>query len=131
MFIDIRKLDKPIENVDVEMDNLQQIRSFTLKNSQCSYKLIAVGDCCSFSIFKVKEQPFTFFEGKIIETIEEIDFPELYEFDDIKQNDDYYASPHLYQISFKDIEEKFEFMLINYSNGYYDGWIEAVELLDE
>jgi hypothetical protein len=130
MFIDIKKLVDPIDNVSIEIDDFQQIRSFTLKNSICSYKLIAVGDCCSFSVFKEMEQPFTFLQGKIIETIEEIEFPELFEFDDIKQNDEYYVSPHLFQMSFKDIEEKFEFMLINYSNGYYDGWITA-ELINE
>ena len=49
----------------------------------------------------------------------------MFEFDDNDNDDDIYISPHLYEISFKNCENKFQFILLNYSNGYYDGWIEA------
>ena len=93
------------------------------------FKLQAFGDCCSVSEFIPKyeneNKDMSFIINKIIVNIEEIELPEDFEapVDKFSCND--HTTPHLYEISFKETEETYKFLMFNYSNGYYDGWIEA------
>lgn len=91
------------------------------------FRLIAVGDCCSTSVFReYEEHKFEEIVGKVIKSITEIDFN-----DDDFEEDEFglYLTPHLLEITFTD-DSKFKFMLVNYSNGYYDGWLE-LSLIDK
>ena len=60
--------------------------------------------------------------GKIITGIKEISLPDDYVYPEEPSYNDC-ISPHLYEIRFKDSDESLKFLLVNYSNGYYDGWI--------
>lgn len=118
MFIKYKDYNLPIENVEL-------INEFTLhlKTSLYTYQYIACGDCCSTSIIQTyNDIPFSFLIGKIIKGVKEIhDF----EYNSDDTDDRYVETPHLYQISFKNSNEIFEFIMINYSNGYYDGWLRS------
>jgi len=136
MFVDFSKYNLPIELVEMNEDD----DLLTLKTSSYSYKIKAEGDCCSRSIFKTfKNIPFSSLQGKIIKGIKDIS-------DEIDDDDDDFnsdtetdgennfpynecRSPHLYKISFKNSDEPFIFAMINYSNGYYDGWISSSVVL--
>jgi len=128
MFIDFEKHSYAIVDIsydeadDDDSHSLIKIKTDGLKN----FDLLAVGDCCSVSHFKKWENAkFESLIGKVIKNCVEIDLPEDYECED----SDLYGfndslSPHLYEMTFKDSSETFKFMIVNYSNGYYDGWIE-------
>jgi hypothetical protein len=61
--------------------------------------------------------------GKTIKTIDEIEVPNYFDVEiDDEDMDDLVAIPHLYEFTFTD-DTTFKFLLVNYSNGYYDGWI--------
>jgi len=129
MFVDFSKFNLPIELITMNEDNDILI----LKTSSYSYQIKAEGDCCSHSVFKTyKDIPFSSLQGKIIKNIKEIT-------NEIEDDDDFNSdtetdgedglpyndcrSPHLYRMTFKNSEEPFKFAIVNYSNGYYDGWI--------
>jgi hypothetical protein len=121
MFIQYSNYNHPI--LSIEMNENENI--LILKTSLYSYKYEAVGDCCSASAFKkFKNNDFTFLIGKIIKGIKEINLDDTkYESD--TDEDLYVITPHLYQITFKNSDEIFKFMMVNYSNGFYDGWINS------
>jgi len=127
MFIDFKKYNLPVEVVELsEHDDY-----LLLKTSSYTYQFRANGDCCSHSKFKTYlDAPFSSLIGKIIKGVKEI-----YEFDDEFDSDadteDGYdvEKPHLFQMTFKNSDETFKFLMVNYSNGYYDGWITSSVVL--
>jgi len=90
---------------------------------------MAIGDCCSVSVFKTfEDKPFSSVVGKIIKGIKDISSDDFdYETDDDDGGD--CKSPHLYEMTFKNSDETFKFLMVNYSNGYYDGWINSYIVL--
>lgn len=121
MFIQYNNYNHPI--ISIEMNDNENI--LILKTSLYSYKYEAVGECCSASAFKKFENnDFTFLIGKIIKGIKEINIGDTnYESD--TDDERYVITPHLYQMTFKNSDEIFKFMMVNYSNGFYDGWINS------
>ena len=121
MFIDFKKYNLPIEEVDDE--DAEYLR---FKTSSYTYQFRAIGECCSNSIFQTyKDIPFSFVIGKIIKNVKEIDE----ENDFNVENELDVEKTHLYQMTFKNSDETFKFLLVNYSNGYYDGWISSSVVL--
>jgi len=128
MFVDFEKHSYTITNIsydeacDDDSHSLIMIETDGLKN----FDLLAVGDCCSVCQFRKWDNvKFETLIGKVIKDCMEIDLPENYKCEDSEFygiND--YQIPHLYEMTFKNSSDTFKFMLINYSNGYYDGWIE-------
>lgn len=128
--------DSYINKLDITFtysnNNYKECDSFTLSNKNNSFKFKAIGDCCSRSVFTpFKDSVFTSLIDKTIIKLEEIEFPEDYDCsEDIEDytevDDELCITTHLYQFTFKNDIEPFKFMLVNYSNGYYDGWI-AIE----
>lgn len=136
MLVDFKNNNTRITEIIIDSDdpnNDDYKDSIIIKTDLKIYKITAVGDCCSNSVIKeYKNYKFNNFIGigKIIEKIEEINIDD--DDDDFKDDQDdleqgYFVSPHLYKMSFKDCDDVFLFKLINYSNGYYDGWIEITE----
>ena len=122
MFINYKNYNLPIENVELIESNTILL----LKTSSYTYKYEAIGDCCSTSFIKKYKEDFSSIIGKIIKSVKEIQFEDEY----ISDKDcDYCTSPHLYQIKFKNSNKTFEFLMINYSNGYYDGWITSYVII--
>ena len=122
--LNFNKYNEPIINVEFIPDHnglSSEIIFFTKYNI---FKLLARGDCCSTSHFKIFDDNFDVIIGNIIKTIKEIKLPENY----IINRDDgnFILSPHLYEIYFKNSENTFKFLLYNYSNGYYNGYIETL-----
>jgi len=116
--VDFNKYNNEI--ITVNLNNDEDI--LVLQTSLYKIILTAYGDCCSHSIFeKFKENDFNHLNGKIIKKIKEMEFPADYDYED--EYDGEYISTHLYEITFKNSEETFQFMLVNYSNGYYDGYM--------
>lgn len=125
--------DSYINKLDITFtycnNNYKEADSFTLFNKNNSFKFIAVGDCCSRSVFTpFKGSVFTSLIDETIIKLEEIEFPEDYNCsEDIEDYSEYdeelCTKTHLYQFILKNKSEPFKFMLVNYSNGYYDGWI--------
>jgi hypothetical protein len=115
----------------VEMNDNCDIIIIHLYDAPFKYKLMAEGDCCSTSIFKkYRDYDFTQLSGKIIKKIKSINIPDDYIDSDVDNNDDSYqlndvATPHLYEIRFKNSDDLFQFQMINFSNGYYDGWMSS------
>ena len=121
MSIQFSKYNHPI--VSVELNTNENI--LLLKTSLYSYRFEALGDCCSSSQFeKFKEVDFSSVIGKIIKGIKEINGDD-FEYDNDDDDDSCYTTPHLYEMSFKNSDETFKFLMVNYSNGYYDGWINS------
>lgn len=126
MYIDFEKFPFKITNVNFDdYPLLIYIETDGNKN----FKLIAVGDCCSTSVFRIWEDyHLEKLVGKTIKSLKAIEFPDDFELDD--EEDDLCLTAHLYQFTFVESDEVFKFMLVNYSNGYYDGWINA-EVIDK
>jgi len=130
MFVDFPKYPFMITDIilNPNHDFTKEYTSLIINtsNNNIKFKIEAFGDCCSISIIKkYKNYDFQNLKNKIIESIEEIKVPNDDIFsDDDEDIDDTYLSYHLYQIKFKDDNEDFKFIMINYSNGYYDGWID-------
>lgn len=128
MYIDFTKHQLPIKELifnsdDVEDDFYRGIIFILTNDTKINF--IAVGDCCSSSIIeKYENYDFQSLIGKIITSVKEIDLPDDYEYKEETSYGDC-ISLHLYEIRFKDNEEIFKFLLVNYSNGYYDGWLET------
>lgn len=118
MFIQYSSYNHPITSVELnENENI-----LLLKTSLYTYRYVANGDCCSSSVFKVFDEPFSSIVGKIIKSIKEIhDFEYNEEEDTIEEC----ITPHMYEMTFKNSDETFKFLMVNYSNGYYDGWISS------
>lgn len=136
MLIDFKKNDTPITEViilDEANEEITEFRQFILKTRDYDYKFTAVGDCCSVSnFFKYEDYDYNSLIGKKIIGFKEIEIPDDYDFKKLDiEDDDYIAdsavSPHLYEMRFKDTEETFKFILVNFSNGYYEGWVEVSE----
>jgi len=127
MFINFDKYNSQITDVNLNSDNNELI----LNTNEYKYYFEAVGDCCSCSIFRKYNNNFTDLIGKIIKDINQIDLPDNYECEEDKDfyGSDTSISPHLYEITFKNSNDTFQFLLINYSNGYYDGWIQSSIML--
>lgn len=126
--IDFKKLDYVISHIDINDD--ADIIIIHLHDAPFKYKLMANGDCCSNSMFKkYKDYDFTQLTGKIIKKIKTINIPDDYHDSDVDNDDSYVmndvATPHLFEIRFKNSDELFQFQMINYSNGYYDGWMSS------
>jgi hypothetical protein len=124
--IDFKKLDYVISHI--EMNDKADIIIIHLYDAPFKYKLMANGDCCSCSIFKkYKDYDFNQLSGKIIKKIKTINIPDDYEDSDTEDEYGYndVATPHLFEIRFKNSDELFQFQMINYSNGYYDGWMSS------
>ena len=134
MYIDYSKHQYSIKEIifnsdDVDDDFYRGI-IFILTNDT-KIKIDAIGDCCSSSIIeKYENYNFQNLVGKIISGIKEIELPDDYEYSEETSYGEH-ISPHLYEIRFKDNEEIFKFLLINYSNGYYDGWLETEIILKQ
>jgi hypothetical protein len=109
----------------VELNGNDNILLF--KTSLYTYKYMAIGDCYTISVFKTfEDKPFSSVVGKIIKGIKEISTDDF----DYESNDDGECrSPHLYQMTFKNSDETFKFLLVNYSNNYYDGYINSYIVL--
>ena len=123
MFINYDSHNHSITSVELSgNDNI-----LLFKTSLYTYKYMAIGDCCSVSVFKTfEDKPFSSVVGKIIKGIKEITSDDFdYETDD----DGDCITPHLYQMTFKNSDETFKFLMVNYSNGYYDGWISSYIVL--
>jgi len=113
------------EIINIDLNN--NFNQLLCKTSLYTLKFDAIGDCYSSSFFKIYLKKFSFLIGKIIKNINEIDIPFDYDyFDDIYKDFDFNTTinNHLYQITFKNSNDIFHFLLINYSNGNYDGWID-------
>jgi hypothetical protein len=117
--INFKELDYVISHI--EMSDTDDIIVIHLYDAPFKYKLTAEGDCCSHSVFKkYKDYDFSQLSGKIIKKIKTINIPD----DDEEEDDeDNVATPHLFEIRFKNSDEMFQFKMVNYSNGYYDGWM--------
>jgi hypothetical protein len=121
MFIQFSSYNHPISSV--ELNNNEDILLF--KTSLYTYRFEALGDCCSVSKFKkFKDNDFSSIIGKIIKNVKEINEDD-YEYDTENDDDMNCATPHIYQMTFKNSDETFKFLMVNYSNGYYDGWINS------
>jgi hypothetical protein len=134
MLIDFKKNDTPITEViilDEVNEEITEFREFILKTQDFDYKFTAVGDCCSVSnFFKYEDYDYNSLIGKKIIGFKEIDIPDDYDLKKLnidEDEDDSTVSPHLYEMSFKDTEDTFKFILVNFSNGYYEGWVEVSE----
>jgi len=119
MFADFSKYNNEI--IDVIMNEYED--ELTLQTSLYKIKINAYGECCSCSKLKqYNDFDFKNLIGKVISKVKIINkLP-----DDLVQEEDEdgdYTSYCFYEISFKNSSEKFNFLMVNYSNGYYSGWI--------
>ena len=119
MFVDFSKYNNEITEVKFNDDDDCDEDCLVLQTSIYKIVLKVYGDCCSCSKIK-KPDDFTVLIGKVIKKIKEINFPEEFEYDTESEDE---IKAHLYEITFKNSEDKFQFMMVNYSNGYYDGWL--------
>lgn len=118
MFIQFNNYNHPI--ISVDLNSNQNI--LLLKTSLYTYRFEALGDCCSVSLFKkFKDVKFSSVVGKIIKSVKEI--KEEFDYDTDEDSD--VVTPHLYEMKFKNSDETFKFLMVNYSNGFYDGWINS------
>jgi len=113
---DIKFLDD--EYSEAKDKNFPCVKIFTEKYI---FILNALGDCCSVSYIKEFRNKFSEIIGKTITGIQEIE--DKYDSDEESCDDDT-IKIHIYEITFKEDDKPFKFLLKNYSNGYYDGWIE-------
>ena len=123
MFIQYASYNHSVSSAELN----EQKNILLLKTSLYTYRYVANGDCCSSSVFKVVDKPFSSIVGKIIKSIKEINDFEYK--DDEEDEIDYCITPHMYEMSFKDSDEIFKFLMVNYSNGYYDGWMSSYIVL--
>jgi hypothetical protein len=128
MYIDFSKYQSPIKELifdDNDDDYVSYREIIIILSNDTKIKFIAVGDCCSSSLMeKYENYDFQSLIGKIITSVKEIELPDDYEYKEESSNA-YCITPHLYEIQFKKTKETFKFILVNFSNGYYDGWLET------
>jgi len=144
MVVDFSKNNTPITSIEFinkfdyynnsNNSDIFEFDAFLLKSNDYNYCFTALGDCCSTSrFFKYENYDYNSLIGKKIKGFKEIElsdesFNNISKTYDLEEESyDYCYSPHLYEMSFKDTDETFKFILINFSNGYYDGWIEVDE----
>jgi hypothetical protein len=123
MFINYDSHNHLITSVELTGNN----NILLFKTSLYTYKYMAIGDCYTISVFKTfEDKPFSSVVGKIIKGIKDIssyDFDyEAYK-DGECEKDDECKSFHLYEMTFKNSDETFKFLLVNYSNGYINSYI--------
>lgn len=128
MYIDFTKHQSPIKELIFDNNDNDDYVSYreiiVVLSNDTKIKFIAVGDCCSSSLIeKYENYDFQNLIGKIITSVKEIELPNDYEYKEESSNC-YCITPHLYEIQFKKTKETFKFILVNFSNGYYDGWLE-------
>lgn len=129
--IDFKRYSDPVIDIQMKFEYEEDEKTGMMEeiifktSGNYSFKLEALGDCCSRSFLILKNTDFIL--NKTIENIKEIDIPEDFELDDEEETSGFNncTTPHLYEMTFKNTKETYKFMLYNYSNGYYDGWIEA------
>ena len=129
MFIDFEKYPFAITAVTFDEDekliwNDEYQRLWIDTDGNKKFLMDAIGDCCSCSvIIQWEDYKFEKMIGKTIKSIDEIEVPNYFDVEiDDEDVDDLFAIPHLYEFTFTD-DTTFKFLLVNYSNGYYDGWI--------
>lgn len=133
MFINFEKyIDYHI--IEVNFNDESNLLLITLNNGYI-FKLEACGECCSISYFhkyKKEIKDISFLIQKTIKNIKivhlsEEEINEITIEENIKINDVWneYVQPYVYEISFLNSNDNFKFMMLNYSNGYYSGWIEG------
>lgn len=135
MFIDFEKYPFKITGVSFSFDSKDLFDSYSsiltveTDGGKC-FVFEACGECCSCSVFRIWEnyRPERLI-GKTISSIREIDVPDDFEFEEIDSDDDLCLAEHLYEFKFTDSDETFKLLLVNYSNGYYDGWMKG-EVID-
>ena len=137
LIVDFEKYQNTIISVECikneyndEDDNY--FSSIKINTSKNVFILNGIGDCCSASYIKsYKKCNFNDIIGKVITSIQEVMDEEYLSSEETDQesDDEYSIRHHIYEIKFKDNDESFRFLLLNYSNGYYDGWIEF-EVID-
>ncbi len=134
MFIDFERYPFKITSVSFDasedwFDNYPSILKLETDGGK-AIVLKAVGDCCSCSVFRIWENyNIEKMVGKTLISFKEIDIPDNFVLENNDEDDDLYLTDHLYEFAFSDSDETFKIMLVNYSNGYYDGWI-AGEVVD-
>jgi len=122
MYIDFYKYDNMIKSVVIN----NKSNEISLITDTYKYMLFAIGDCCSHSNFKIYKEDFSFLVGKIIKNINQIELPKDYKYDKLLKDTNILnccIKEYLYEITFKNSNDTFQFILINYSNGFYHGWI--------
>lgn len=129
-FVDFKKCNEEVLQVYYKQEEDGEFPEFIVMTENNKFKFTAEGDCCSVSYFRFYDQnTFDILNGKVIKSIKEIDLPDDYEIkEDLTENQftlNYCITPHLYEISFKNDNSTFKFLMYNYSNGYYDGWISS------
>ena len=136
MFIvDFEKYQNSVINVEFvknAYENDDYFTSIKIHTSKNVFILNAIGDCCSVSYIKpYKKFNFNNIIGKVIISIQEVLDEEVSSSEETDEEncDECRILHHIYEIKFKDDDESFKFVLLNYSNGYYDGWIEF-EVID-
>ncbi len=125
-YINFNKYNTPIIDIKYEIDELNEYPEFIIIGSNYKFKFEAVGDCCSLSLFKeYNGELLNSIIGKTIKSIKEIELPDDYDTNN-EVNYQEFLSVHLYEMIFQEKNETpFKFILNNYSNGYYDGYISA------
>lgn len=125
-YIDFKKYITPIIGVSYEIDDEKEYSEFIIIGDDYKFKFKAIGDCCSTSLFQqFQDDTLESLIGKTIKSIKEIEIPDDYEEENLS-NSNTYLKTHLYEIRFTNDKYKtFKFILNNYSNGYYDGWIDS------
>lgn len=125
MFIDFEKYPFAITDVTFADEGFSGKYQYIIIDTDggARFKIEAFGDCCSVSVISELEN-FKFSEtiGKTIESLHQIRVPDNFQ---VETDDDFddCATPHLYEFLFTD-GSTFKFLMVNYSNGYYDGWID-------
>jgi len=111
MFIDFEKYPFAITDVTFADEGFSGKYQYVSIDTDggVRFKIKAFGDCCSVSVISEWEN-FKFNEiiGKTIESLEQIKIPDNFE---VEPDDDFGST--------------FKFLMVNYSNGYYDGWIDV------
>jgi hypothetical protein len=129
MTINFKLYKNPIKSIELKSkynDENEFNELVFITDNDVKFILTACGDCCSVSLFSKYKQDFSELNGKIIKTIKEIELPDDYNYN----HEEFYSfndviTPHLYEITFTNSKNSFKFIMNNYSNGFYDGWIDS------
>ena len=134
MFPDFSKVNETITDVitvsDPSTDDYDKYDYVELYTKNSKIILKAIGESYSYStIEKFENFNFNSLCGKNIKSIVEVDsydyeYPFKLTQEHIK-NDVSGATPHIYQIEFTNNVKPFQFLLVNFSDGWYDGWLEV------
>lgn len=111
-----------LKNISFSSENIQ-IECIDTNNCINTINLSAVADCCSSSYYNIVDTDFEKFKGKKLSDI----YLDIYETDDlidmfdVTNIDGECIKTHYNKLQFEDGNEWY-FLLVNDSNGYYDGW---------